>query len=85
MALARTDKEGYLRDTSTRAVLNADLAALDAYKKQRKKAREFEELKSKVEIVETHNERLDVIEHDLDLIKSALSQILEKLNANSRS
>jgi len=80
--LVRTDKEGLYRDTETRAVVNKDQSALSAYKTQRNKAREFADMKTKME---ERDRKLDAIEAEIDNIKNILSTLLERFDDRSNS
>lgn len=71
MKYERTDRLGLYRDCSNGAIVNRDITALEAYKKRKEKAKEFEDLKQKQ----------DHIENELLEIKSLLRQALEKTNA----
>lgn len=78
MNLVPTDKEGLFRDISNKAILSKDVAALSAYKLQRQKAKEFEDMKLQMS-------KLDKLETEIDDIKNKLNELLERLNAgNSR-
>ena len=66
----KTDVEGYVKDTSSGAVLNVDNAKLAAYKKQKA----FMDERNK------DSERLNRLEHDLSDIKSMLQALLRENN-----
>jgi hypothetical protein len=66
--------DGYIRDaTNNGAVLNTDNAALNAYKTQKKKFKELNELKSNFNDINN-------LKDEVKEIKNLLSTILEKLN-----
>jgi hypothetical protein len=69
MDIVKTDVEGIVRDTKSKALLNTDNSALQAYKKIKKKSYEFEDMKKKVE----------GLDKEMSDIKNMLKQILEKL------
>jgi hypothetical protein len=70
MGYIKTEIEGIIRDTKNQALLNTDNNSLDAYKKIRKKSLEMEEVKNKV----------NSLDKEVNVIKSMLKQILEKLS-----
>jgi hypothetical protein len=70
MGYIKTEIEGIIRDTKNQALLNTDNNSLDAYKKIRKKSLEMEEVKNKV----------NSLDKEVNVIKSMLTQILEKLS-----
>lgn len=70
MSFIKTEIEGIIRDTKTQALLNTDNNKLDAYKKVRKKSLEMEEVKNKV----------NSLDKEVAVMKSMLTQILEKLS-----
>ena len=70
MGYVKTEVEGIIRDTKNQALLNTDNNSLDAYKKIRKKSLEMEEVKNKV----------NSLDKEMIVIKSMLTQILEKLS-----
>lgn len=70
MNYEKTDRLGLYRDRSNGAIVNRDIKSLEAYKKRKEKAKEFEDLKRKQ----------DHIENELLEIKGLLRQALEKVN-----
>lgn len=69
MKLQKTDVEGLYRDTETRAVLNRDNAALEAYRKKKKMNEEFYDFKNKI----------NQIDNEIADIKNLLKTIVEKI------
>lgn len=69
MSLKKTDVEGLYRDIETRAVLNVDNSALEAYKKRKRANEEFVQYKKKIE----------QIDNDINEIKNILKSIVEKI------
>ena len=69
MTFVKTDVDGIIRDTNSKGLLNTNVSALDAYKKNRKKSFEMDEVKNKV----------ITLEKDVSEIKTMLTKILEKL------
>lgn len=69
MKLQKTDAEGLYRDTETRAVLNRDNAALEAYRKKKKMNEEFYDFKNKI----------NQIDNEIADIKNLLKTIVEKI------
>ena len=69
MSLKKTDIEGLYRDVESRAVLNVDNAALEAYKKRKRANEEFVHYKNKIE----------QIDNDINEIKNILKSIVEKI------
>lgn len=65
----KTEVEGIYRDISTGALLNKDSSALEAYKKMKKKNSEIEEMKIKV----------NSLESDISEIKTLLLKLVEKV------
>ena len=65
----KTEVEGIYRDVSNGALLNKDSSALDAYKKIKKKNSEIEEMKTKINNLET----------DISEIKNLLLRVVEKI------
>lgn len=65
----KTEVEGIYRDISTGALLNKDSSALEAYKKMKKKNSEIEEMKMKV----------NSLESDISEIKTLLLKLVEKV------
>jgi hypothetical protein len=69
MKEVKTEVEGIFRDTTNGALLNKDNMSLQAYKKIKQKNHEQEEMKQKV----------NKIESDISDIKSVLNILVEKL------
>lgn len=65
----KTEVEGIYRDLSTGALINKDQSALEAYKKIKKKNSEIEEMKAK----------LNSLESDISSIKTLLLKLVEKV------
>ena len=65
----KTEVEGIYRDLSTGALINKDQSALEAYKKIKKKNSEIEEMKAKV----------NSLESDISEIKTLLLKLVEKV------
>lgn len=65
----KTDKTGLYRDVKSGAIVNKDSIALEAYRRKKQQAKEFQDLQK----------RQDKIEADLneikDLLKSALTSV----------
>lgn len=68
MTNIKTEVEGIYRDTKNGALLNKDNDALSSYKKLKQKNRELEEMKDKVNKIET----------EMSDIKNILLQLVEK-------
>jgi len=64
-----TDKEGFVIDTKSGAILNVDMRKLEAYKKQKKY----------FESINNDKKRLDDLEKDMSEIKNILQMIAEKV------
>ena len=65
MALIRTVKNAYARDTSTMAIINTDRRALEQYKAARKQGSAVTELSAEVQSVK----------NDMNEIKNMLTQL----------
>ena len=63
------DAPGYVRDTTTTAVLNTDNSALQLYKKKREKQHE---MKAAVDDINT-------MKQDINDLKTLMQRILEKI------
>jgi uncharacterized protein with von Willebrand factor type A (vWA) domain len=68
MVEVKTEIEGIVRDIGNGALLNKDVSGLDAYKKIKKKNQEMEEVKNKV----------NNIESEISEIKNLLLKLVEK-------
>ena len=69
MTEVKTELTNIVRDTTNGALLNKDNAALMAYKAQKKKNAEMDEMKAK----------MNNMEKEFSEVKSLLNAILEKL------
>lgn len=69
MTVVKTELKNIVRDTESGALLNNDNSALLAYKAQKKKASELDELK----------QRVNNIENQFANVNNLLNKILEKL------
>lgn len=65
----KTEIEGIYRDVSNGALLNKDSGSLEAYKKIKKKNSEIEQMKTKINNLET----------DISEIKHLLLKVVEKI------
>lgn len=65
----KTEVEGILRDKHSKALLNTDDEALNAYKKRKQKNAEINRMR----------EEMDELKNDVSEIKSLLTKIAEKL------
>ena len=65
MALVQTEKNAFVRDTTTMAIINTDKQAFAQYKAARKKGSAVEELSAEVQIVK----------NDMQEIKNMLTQL----------
>lgn len=74
MKQIKTEIEGIFRDVSTGALLNKDNTSLEAYKKLKRKNQEIEEMKHKIDSLES-------VVYD---IKTLLLRLVEK-NDDSNS
>lgn len=70
MTIAKVkDSPGLVRDMSNQAVLNTDVAALEAYRRKRNKQQELNEVISDINNMKS----------DIDQIKSLMQRLLEKI------
>jgi len=70
MTIAKVkDSPGLVRDMSNQAVLNTDIAALEAYRRKRNKQQELNEVISDINNMKS----------DIDQIKSLMQRLLEKI------
>lgn len=70
MSYAKTDVEGFVRDGSSRAILNTDNTGYMAYKQRRKALSENQRLQNEV----------DSLKDDVRLLKSAIEKLLREQN-----
>lgn len=68
MSQIKTEVEGILRDTQNGALLNTDNDSLSAYKKLKRKNKEFDDMKVKIK----------KIDNDIAEIKNLLVKLVEK-------
>lgn len=66
------DAPDLVKDTSSGAVLNTNLKSLEAYKKQRDKAKKVEQLENRVMVLESKVQEL----------KSLVHKLIEKCNGD---
>jgi hypothetical protein len=70
------DAPGFVRDMQTNAVLNADVSALQAYKRKRNKQKELDNSFSEVSTMKTN---INKMEHEIQEIKVLMQRILDKI------
>lgn len=68
MSYVKTDADGFVRDDSSKAVLNTDIMAFTAYKQRRAALSESQQMKKDVDSLKT----------DMQEIKSLLERILRE-------
>ena len=68
--IVQTDVPGYVKDTSSKAVLRTDISSLKAHRRMRKS------IENKEQEINILNDKVSNLENDVDELKEKLNELL---------